>query len=80
MFQKSCVRILALYTGWTFFTYVFVIKFVMCLKKMKINVLISGSFLFSNRFTLNKIYSGKHEKSSSFGHPEIIFEILLRCF
>ena len=52
----------------------------MCLKKMKINVLISGSFLFSNRFTLNKIYSGKHEKSSSFGHPEIIFEILLRCF
>ena len=35
MFQRSWVRIPALYTGWTFFTYIFVVKFVMCLKRRK---------------------------------------------
>ena len=35
MFQRLWVRILALYTGWTFFTYMFVVKFVMFVWKDK---------------------------------------------
>ena len=35
MFQRSCVWFLATYTGWTFFTYLFVVKFVMCVRKDK---------------------------------------------
>ena len=34
LFQRLCVRIPAPYTGWTFFTYIFVVKFVMCLKNV----------------------------------------------
>ena len=33
MLQRSWVWILAPYTGWTFFTYLFVVKFVMCVWK-----------------------------------------------
>ena len=35
MFQRPWVRIPAQYTVWTFFTYVFVVKFVMCVFKDK---------------------------------------------
>ena len=30
MFQRLQVQIPALYTGWTFFTYLFAVKFLMC--------------------------------------------------
>ena len=44
MFQRSWVQIPALYTGWTFFTYLFVVKLYYLLEKTKINEKESGGW------------------------------------